>query len=329
MRRLTLALVSIVSLGAAPAFADLDAALDDHVLPNVARFAQATQALAETSAGTCAVSEVQPAYHAAFDAWMGLSHLNFGPVEDQGRYLAISFWPDTRGMGSRNLARLIADQDPVVEDPAHFAEESVAARGLFALEMLLFDPQFVAETEYHCALTRAVTRDLARMGAEIEADWQPYAALMRSAGAPENGRFLSEREPLLTLYTALMTGIEMNKDQRLGRPLGTLDRPRPTRAEARRSGRSLRNVMLSLEALEDLAGALQDDPIPQVQDAMASARRAAEAIETADFSDVDDLGARFKVEILQQRVSHLRDMVEADVGGPMDLSSGFNASDGD
>ena len=52
----------------------------------------------------------------------------------------IAFWPDTKGSTPRTLAAMIAGEDPVVDDPAAFAGVSVAARGLFALDWLLFDP---------------------------------------------------------------------------------------------------------------------------------------------------------------------------------------------
>ena len=42
---------------------------------------------------------------AAFDAWMGVQHLRFGPSEVDGRSLSIAFWPDPKGSGARARAQ--------------------------------------------------------------------------------------------------------------------------------------------------------------------------------------------------------------------------------
>ncbi|MCB1403259.1 MAG: signal peptidase, partial [Rhodobacteraceae bacterium] len=63
-----------------------------------------------------------------------------GPSETGA--LSIAFWPDDRGFTARTLAGLIAAEDPIAGDPAGYGEVSIAARGLFALEMLLYDPAF-------------------------------------------------------------------------------------------------------------------------------------------------------------------------------------------
>jgi len=43
--------------------------------------------------GDAARGEVDAAYHVAFDAWMSVSHLRFGPSEADDRAFAIAFYP--------------------------------------------------------------------------------------------------------------------------------------------------------------------------------------------------------------------------------------------
>ncbi|KUF12804.1 imelysin family protein [Pseudoponticoccus marisrubri] len=326
MRHLSL-VACLAALLAGPATAGTDDALDRHVLPAMETFAEETADLSRTAAAGCGAEALRPAYHAAFDAWMGISHLRFGPLETGGRALAIGFWPDTRGFVARSVNGLLQDADPVVSDPEGFAEVSVAGRGLFALERLLFEgDEVLADDSYACAYIRAVATDLARTGQALQADWSDHAALMRSAGEDGNTVYLSPREAEQALYTALITGLEFTGDQRLGRPLGTFDRPRPTRAEARRSGRSLRNVGLSLEALRGLARSLSDVPIPQTEAAFADALSVAEGLDDPVLADP---AGRLKVEILQQRVELVKTAVAAEIGAALGLSTGFNATDGD
>lgn len=322
----------LILLAATPAHAGVEEVIDAHILPGQARFSAATAALTDAADTNCTPGALRPAYHAAFDAWMGVSHLRLGPVEEDGRALAIAFWPDARGLVPRTLARLIAEADPVAGDPAGFAEVSVAGRGLFALERLLFDADFdgYGAGDYTCALTRAVTADLARMAREVEAGWQQsFADVLRMAGAPGNTVFLGDREGAQALFTTLVSGLEFTADQRLGRPLGSFDRPRPERAEARRSGRPLRNVTLSLAALRDMALRLADGDAPETTAAFNRALEAAAALDDPTLASVADPQGRLKVEILQQRVRAVRDAALAEIGPRLGVSAGFNAMDGD
>ncbi|MGP3698231.1 imelysin family protein [Rhodobacter sp. NSM] len=312
---------------AAPVQAGVPEAISDVILPGYEAFTAATEALDAAAEADCRPDALRTPWNAAFDAWMGISHLRLGPSETDGRALAIAFWPDPKGSGARTQARILSAADPALLDPERFAEVSVAARGLFALERLLYDPALSGD--YACALTRATAADLARMAAELETDWrETFAPLVLTAGEPGNDRFLTPAEARQALFTQLMSGLEFTADQRLGRPLGTFDRPRPERAEARLSGRGLRNVELSLAALERLALALAPQS-PRTRDGFERVRERAAALDDPRFEGVSDPPGRLRVEILQQRLHALRDVLQAEVGGALGVSVGFNAADGD
>lgn len=332
-RTLTAATLSVgVSCAALPASAGLNQVIELHILQGTEDFAAATRTLSDAAAADCQPAAVQGPYNAAFDAWMEISHLRFGPLEKDGRINAIAFWPDAKGFIGRSLGGLIAEEDPIVQHPQDFSSVSVAARGLFALEMLLYDPQYsgYAADSYTCHLVQAVSFDLARMADGIDADWRDeQAPAMRSAGQPGNTTYLSDDEVTQALYTALLAGLEFTEDQRVGRPLGTFDRPRATRAEARRSGRSLRNVVLSLHALRDFSEALADVQIPVTEAAFDTALEQAEGLNDPVFAGVDDPTGRLKIEILQQRIQAARRAVEGEIGAALGVTAGFNSADGD
>ena len=238
MRHLLTAALCLLTL---PATAGTRAVVQDHALPRVAGFAQAAQALDAAAAQDCRADTLRPAYQATFDAWMGLSHLGLGPLEEDGRALTIAFWPDSRGLVGRTVQRLRAEEDAAVDRPERFAEVSIAGRGLFALERLLYEPDNDGNGEYTCRLAQAIAGDLSRLAQEIETAWRTdFADQLLNAGAEGNSRFLTAREASQALYTALVTGLEFTADQRLGRPMGRFDAPRPQVAEARRSGRPVR-----------------------------------------------------------------------------------------
>jgi len=64
----------ILALAASPVAAGVDDAIDAHILPGYAAFAQATAVLND-AAGDCSADALRPAWNDAFDAWMGVSHL--------------------------------------------------------------------------------------------------------------------------------------------------------------------------------------------------------------------------------------------------------------
>ncbi len=315
---------------AGPAQAGVNEALDDHILPGFERFAGASAELDAAARADCTAPALAAPFHATFDAWLAVGDLRLGPSETGA--LAIAFWPDARGFTEKTLAGLIQQENPIVNDPEAFADLSIAGRGLFAIEMLMFDPGFAdyGPESYGCALVRALTADLARQAAALERGWtESFAAVLRSAGAADNARFLSQEEAVRAIYTQILAGLQFTIDSRIGRPMGSFERPRPARAEARRSGRALTNVLGATEASVMLAEALADWPLPETRAALARVRDAAAAIEDPAFADVDDPAARFRLEVLQQAVAAVASSIETEIGARLGLSAGFNAQDGD
>lgn len=309
---------------------DLDAIVKKHVLNGYSKLALEAQNLKATATEFCEVNHpaLLEAYHLAFDAWIGVSHLRFGPSEDSDRAFALAFWPDPRGSTPKALAALFRDKDPVVYDPEEFATVSVAARGFYALEFLLFDERFTfTESEqYWCALVQAVTSDIARNSVEIHDAWESeYGAFISS---PVNDTYRTEGEAVRQFFTALATGLEFTSEARLGRPMGTFERPRPNRAETRRSERSLRNVILSLGATRELAGLMAPNN-ENLDKSFSAALQRAKALDDPMFAEVTSPQGRFRVETLQQAVDEIRDILAQEVGPSLGIAAGFNSLDGD
>lgn len=87
MRRdLALALAFCLCL-ATPAVADVAETVTDHILPGYARFSDSAAALGAAAQADCRPAALRGLWNAAFDGWMGVSHLRLGPVEEQGRAL--------------------------------------------------------------------------------------------------------------------------------------------------------------------------------------------------------------------------------------------------
>ncbi|MGH1464096.1 MAG: imelysin family protein [Cognatishimia sp.] len=331
-------LISILALLLAPpALANekiVSRVLDDHVLPKFEALAAQATTLNDVAAMHCGpdTPELRAAYAQTFDAWVLASHLRIGPSEAEDRAFAIAFWPDTKGFTAKGLNALLRDLNPAIYDPVEFATLSIAVRGLYALEFLLFDPAFQAEAtaKYHCNLVQAITHEIQRNATEITWGWQRYQDTLRNPTA--GGPYQTQADSLREVFKALHAGLQFTSDARLGRPLGTFDRPRPNRAEARRSKRSLRHVALSLSATYDLALLLSDSE-PQVRKSLMSAFDRALALaadlQDPDFSAVSDPSGRFRVEVLRQSVDRIREIVTSELAPALGVTTGFNALDGD
>ncbi len=307
--------------------------VDHHILPGYHALTLETAALDAAARADCdpQSAPLRTAYGSAFDAWIRVSHLRFGPAEAENRAFALAFWPDTRGATPKALAGLVATEDPAVDAPATFATISIAARGFYALERLLYGEIGADAPAYRCRLLRAITADIAATSAAIEADWrESHADLMRHP-APD-GPYRDDDEVLRVFYTALTTGLQTTADTRLGRPLGTFDKPRPTRAEAYRSGRSLRHVVLTLEALADLAhrlAALAPDEQGKIDAAFARDIARAQGLDDPTLAGVADPGARIRIEALKQGIDDTRELVGGEIAPALGIAAGFNALDGD
>jgi hypothetical protein len=273
------------------------------------------------------------AYGDAFDAWVLASHLRFGPTEIGDRGFALAFWPDSRGVTPRALGGLIANQDPIAASVEDYAKVSIAARGFYALEFLLYDDVLMAvgPEPYHCTLVQTISADIATTAAQILEDWQSGYAATMLAPTPA-GVYRQYTEVVQEMFKALLTGLEFTANMRLGRPLGTFEKPRPTRAEARRSGRASAHVMLSLHALQDLAARLSEGD-PQLATTLdASFDRAIlqlSDLSDATFASVSQPQTRLKVEIVQNSIHAIRSLVRNDLGPTLGVAAGFNALDGD
>lgn len=306
-------------LWATTASADVETVVNSHILPRADAFAEATATLAATP---CEPNQLREAFSKAATAWAGFAHLTMGPVEDAGRGRMVLFWPDSRNATDRGL-RLVKSQGNDAWNADTIAKGSIAARGLGALERLIFE-----DNGEPCALTEALADDLAATAERIRTGWHDdFAPLMLTAGEPDNSRFFTEKEAMGALYTALLTGITYNVDQRLARPLGTFDDPKPLRAELRRSAQSVPMLTASLEALRELATTMT--AAPDTEAVLTRVISAAKTLDDPSLSNLSDPSVRFIVEGLQSEIRSTRGLAEEEIGETLDLNEGFNALDGD
>ncbi len=308
---------------AGPVAADTAAVVDDHARPGYAAFDEAAGRLADID--SCDTEALRSAFQSAYDAWLAVEHLHLGPAEDEGRSLAILFWPDPKRLGAKAQTALLTG-DPAALTTEAMAQQSVAARGLAGLERLLYPAEALPADP--CPLIEATANDLSRTAAVLESEWGRFGDLLLTAGQPGNDRYLSEKEATQALFTQLATGLEFIADRRIGRPLGTFDKPRPDLAEGYASGRALANITLSLKALRDLALRLDPDSARTLA-AFDHAIGLSETLNDPLLDHITDPQAWLKLEIVQQSIRDTRDTAIAEIGPALGVELGFNSQDGD
>lgn len=314
--------------------------LEEVAVPGSAGFVAAADALraaAPPECGTLDGDGLRAAFQESWDAWMAIQHLRFGPIEDESRILQVAFWPDSRGTVGRTTERTLAAENAPVDDPVAFAKISVGARGLPAFERVLYDDDgpVALDVPFRCAYAAAIAEDLHRLASEIEGAWTgDWGASWTTAGEPGNAVFLAPAETSQRLFAATLGALEETARNRLGTPLGTVSAVRPRLAEARRSGRSLRQIALILDATErtvDVAFGpdLSADARGAVAEAYSKARTELAAVEELGDLPTALAESRIRVEILQQSITGVVNALRARVGPALGIAEGFNSADGD
>ena len=133
-------LASLVVLSG-PAWAGVEEAVGEHLLPGYAGFALATEALAAATQADCAPETWRPALAAAFDAWGPVADIRLGPAETAA--LSIAFWPDERGATARALA---SSSNAATSKPTLNVFTGASARAVTRPESIPPDKQVPAGT---------------------------------------------------------------------------------------------------------------------------------------------------------------------------------------
>lgn len=336
------------------AFAAVNAALaENHLRPRYERLSQVAKdfeaAVGRLCAepGNSALSEAKARFHTLMDAWMDAEHLRFGPAELFMRVYRFHFWPEARGKVNKTLARLLADE--AAASPSAIRQASVAGQGLMAAEALLYGPG-ATESEpggsaAGCRLLRAIAGNMREMADGMDRDWwrgeRPFIELFAGPG-PENPYFESHGEAALAFLKSLHDGLQRVVDLKVAPVIGKgAGMVRPHLAESRRSGRSLRNIVGNLKALQDLyaggAGAGIAALLPKserklerlLHKGFRATVATAQSIEGPLEAAAADPAQRKTVEKLRVQVQALRQIVRDRLAKALGLPIGFNALDGD
>jgi predicted lipoprotein len=370
MRPLLAALFLLLGVAAARAEADQTAiaqsSLKQVIRPAYAALAEATGSLAAKVETLCrqpsdgALRDARSAFADVVGAWSKAEVFRFGPVNDEHRYERLFFWPDPKGLGLRQIRDALAKQDQAVLEPDALAGKSVALQGLPALEYLLFDDDAETMTEagnpapggaplpaipdqaaFRCGFALAVATNVDRIAKSLVEDWREGSAYEKSflGPAPDDPRYHDPKEVTLELFKALTSGIELVRDQKLGKPLGaSAEQAKPKLAAFWRSGLTFQNAAGNLEGVRALfaqggfAAVVAAEAAGVENSILFDLDRAIEVLRGIDVPMAEaavDENLRGKIEALRVALKSARDTAGDMISRGAGLSFGFNAMDGD
>ena len=353
MRSLILAAVlSLPSIGQAEPLPDADyaalarAVIDQVVVPAYTEYARATERLGPAIERHCMgtapadAAAIHAAFGEAMDGWQRAWPFSFGPVMHGAGRARIAFWPDRRGSAARQMRNVLRTRDEALLDAGKLAGKSVAIKDFQALERLLFE---VPRDAYTCRFAGAIARHQSEIAAEILDAWTREGGFRQTALAAggDNDRYADDAEVARDLMRSLTEGFDVIVTQKLQAPLGeSVAKARPKRAESRRSGRSLRNVVMNLESMRAMVetpggfadlvaahgdGALADD----LRSGFAGAVSKAASVHRPLRDAVTDPEERAKLLDLLRSLQALRALVTGPLSRAAGILVGFNAQDGD
>jgi uncharacterized protein len=342
------------------------AALTEVIRPGYAAFGEATSALSGKVDTLCkqpsdvALKEARNAFATTVDAWSKVEIFRFGPINEDHRFDRLFYWPDPKSIGLKQVQDALAHRDQAATLPYELSKKSVALQGLPALEYLLYGdgadalakghqavdgtqslPQIEDEASFRCSFANSVATNVDRIAKNVIEGWCEGSAYEKAFLTPSAGdpAYHAPKEVTLELYKAFATGIELVRDQKLAKALGSSPSvARPKLAPFWRSGLTFPNMIGNLDGVRLLfakggfAQVVKLDS-PGVENSILfdldHAIDVLEGINQPFAEAVTDEDTRAKLEALRVGLKSASATAGDIIARSAGLSFGFNAMDGD
>lgn len=304
---------------------------------------QAACATPEASGGDAANSAAASAFQRLVTAWSGIEFLRFGPLVDSNRFERIYFWPDPRGVTTRQVQAMLSKPVGEIPDAKALSTHSVALQGIPALEYVLYRNKGLLKDaqdsghESACAYAVAVAGNLEHIGAELVAQWKDdeYAGLFGHPGA-DNPLYRDTREVAAEAVKAMSTGLQFQADVKLAPALGaSVDQANVRKAPLWRSGLVTVSVKASVKAMLSFYDAggyrypnaqwIDQNIRGELQNATKHLSSLPDKVQ--DAFNTDDGHRQLVLVALVLR--NAKDLVDQHMAPALGVRIGFNALDGD
>jgi uncharacterized protein len=349
----------LVCTGLVPVRAETDhgaiarAALTEVIRPGYDDLAAKTAILKKAADALCAqpsqtaLEATKDAFSATVESWSKVEIFRFGPINKDHRHERLFFWPDPKGIGLRQVRTALAEKDESVLLTDTLVGKSVALQGLSALEYLLYGDgadtlaKGAEEIGFRCGFAASIAENVDRIAGAVAEEWREGAEASKIflSPGPNDPLYRAPKDVTLELFKAFTSGIELVRDQKLGKPLGVSSkRARPRLAAFWRSGLTFPNMAGNLEGVRALfatggfAGVVAAESPGVEKSVLFDLDRVISILAAVDqpiAEMVRDQAQRNKLEALRVALRSARETAAAMIARGADLSFGFNAMDGD
>ena len=204
----------------------------------------------------------QQLFNTTMDAWQYIQNIQFGPIQTFMRNYSMQFWPDKKNHVSKHLSQLLNSKSNESLDEEAFHKASVSIKGLPAIERFLFDKdlnQSLLNKPFNCKVLVRISSYIAETTNSLVIEWHEMSTEFANTGQLD-GYFEDDIEAATTLLKTLIEPIEVIRDLKILRPLGSeFGQQKPSRLESWRSQRSLRNIQMNIKSLADFYQGTQVD----------------------------------------------------------------------
>ncbi len=319
--------------------------LEKHVIPRVTALKDAAAELAPAVAQVCKTGdegmreELSGDFRRVVEAWAGVWFLRFGPLEQASRRERFSFWPDPRGIMTRQLRQVLAAKDPGFATAEAVGKQSAAVQGLPALEVILTDkdvPLGPGEaSQYRCQAAQSLAGNLEAVANDIFTEWTKEGGWKDKMLRPgsDNDTYKEPSEAANDVMKSFLMGLQLTGD--------VLVKPRldpkfvaasGAFAKSNLSSDYYEQTVASLAALYEVSAI--ESYLPEDKDwAKNWAGGAWKTMKASDGTGGPNQGVDKKdappLKELMSRISGLRQLMAKEMITAAGLTVGFNELDGD
>jgi len=327
--------------------------LELHIQPGYEQLFSSAQKLETALDAFCGapsgddLKQVKDAFTGAALAWSRIQHLRFGPIMKDAAHARMLFWPDRKGLGRRQVARMLKSQDKSVLTLETLQGKSVALQGFGALEFILHSKDAgqilkagPART-HRCGFSRAISANIKQISRQVLTQWSDagrYKDIFMNPSA-DNPVYLEQKEVTLEIAKSFLSGLERVRDIRIAGPLGLQRKSRRRkRAAFERSGLSTKAITANLEGLTWMykegglmqrVGAFEIGMGKAILNELTHSLNHLRSISLAMKPAVDNAETKDKLIAVGFPLKNAHDEANRILASAAGLALGFNALDGD
>lgn len=312
-------------------------------LPAAGVFRQRSEALLQTLSGTCSAAShtaARAAWIETLAAWTRLSAVAVGPLLQRSSQRAIDFQPPRPRLIDQAIDTLKASASPTPPDAARMERIGSPAKGLPALELLLWGPaygQAITADAATCAYAAGLAADLVHEARALEAAWQA-----EDAAEPDEA---AQTAAFSEFVNQWLGAVEALRWRDIERPLraGQADKtgyPRQLSGQTARAWRSQWEAVRALTLSPATPPAVTDGQVAglvpmalylrgqgqiKVSDALDAATRQADAA----MQSLRPQDSAAKLQNATRALATLKQRIETDAARAAQVNIGFTDADGD